>query len=430
MKTLFLALALFALACNIECKHWALIIAGSNGWYNYRHQADVCHAYQILHKNGIPDENIVVMMYDDIANNRQNPTPGKVINKPDGPDVYEGVPKDYTGEDVTPENFLNVLQGKSSAMNGIGSGKVIASGPDDNVFVYFADHGAPDIIAFPTSELHSKDLQEAITNMDKNNQYKQMVFYIEACESGSMFNRHKLATNINVFATTAANGAESSYACYFDKARETYLGDVYSIKWLENSDTADFSSETLSKQFKVVKEETNTSHVMEFGDLTMGDLVLGLFQGENSNNGMVLNTTKVTPPVPITDAVPSPDVALWILYHKLMDHTKSPEERQHLLREMEHEQETRFRIRSTFHKVVEKLVWNPSKQKEIIKTPAALKEHVCYKAAVTKFRQSCYDYNKYEHALRHIYILANLCDAGFQTETVTNAIEKICSVAH
>ncbi len=43
--------------------------AGSNGWYNYRHQADVCHAYQVLHKNGIPDSNIIVMMYDDLAKN-------------------------------------------------------------------------------------------------------------------------------------------------------------------------------------------------------------------------------------------------------------------------------------------------------------------------------------------------------------------------
>ena len=33
-------------------------------------KADACHAYQILHKNGIPDENIVVMMYDDIAYNQ------------------------------------------------------------------------------------------------------------------------------------------------------------------------------------------------------------------------------------------------------------------------------------------------------------------------------------------------------------------------
>ena len=51
--------------------NWAVLVAGSNGWYNYRHQSDVCHAYQILHKNGIPDSNIIVMMYDDIAKNRE-----------------------------------------------------------------------------------------------------------------------------------------------------------------------------------------------------------------------------------------------------------------------------------------------------------------------------------------------------------------------
>lgn len=54
----------FAHAAN-----WALLVAGSNGWFNYRHQADVCHAYQILHNHGIPDSNIVVMMFDDIAEN-------------------------------------------------------------------------------------------------------------------------------------------------------------------------------------------------------------------------------------------------------------------------------------------------------------------------------------------------------------------------
>ena len=39
-----------------------------------------------------------------------------------------------------------------------------------------------------------------------------------------------------VFATTAANPHESSYACYFDAKRQTYLGDVYSVKWMEDSD--------------------------------------------------------------------------------------------------------------------------------------------------------------------------------------------------
>ena len=41
---------------------------------------------------------------------------------------------------------------------------------------------------------------------------------------------------VSVFATTAANPHESSYACYYDSKRHTYLGDVYSVKWMEDSD--------------------------------------------------------------------------------------------------------------------------------------------------------------------------------------------------
>lgn len=56
-------------------------------------QADVCHAYQLLKKGGLKEENIVVFMYDDIANHEINPRPGVIINHPQGQDVYAGVPK-------------------------------------------------------------------------------------------------------------------------------------------------------------------------------------------------------------------------------------------------------------------------------------------------------------------------------------------------
>lgn len=46
-----------------------------------------------------------------------------------------------------------------------------------------------------------------------------------------------------VFATTAANAEESSYACYYDKKRDTYLGDWYSVNWMEDSDEARTSFE-------------------------------------------------------------------------------------------------------------------------------------------------------------------------------------------
>ena len=72
---------------------WAVLVAGSKGYQNYRHQADVCHAYQTLKKGGLKDENIIVFMYDDIAFHKENPRPGIIINKPNGTDVYKGVPK-------------------------------------------------------------------------------------------------------------------------------------------------------------------------------------------------------------------------------------------------------------------------------------------------------------------------------------------------
>ncbi|XP_047128390.1 legumain isoform X1 [Hydra vulgaris] len=412
----FLALML----CASESKHWALIVAGSNGWYNYRHQADVCHAYQILHKHGIPDENIVVMMYDDIANNEANPTPGVIINKPGGGDVYKGVPKDYIGEDVTPANFLKVLKGDKNGLKGVGSGKVIDSGPNDNVFVFFADHGAPNIIAFPTDELHAKDLNAAIQYMHTNKKYRQMVIYIEACESGSMF-INKLQNNISVFATTAANGVESSYACYYDDARQTYLGDVYSVKWMENSDNANFLVETLEDQFKDVQEETNTSHVMQFGDMNVSKMTLGLFQG---NGNSFIPKNEYSKKSIITDAVPSHDVVPSIL-SRIASEGSTPEIRNVAQKALNEVNQKRIECWTVIRKIVSELV-SASKEEEVLTKPGKPIYEECYKQSVTKFREYCFNFNEYEHALRHVYVLANLCDERIPTEKITRVIKTVC----
>jgi len=100
--------------CVAEQTNWAVLIAGSRSWANYRHQADVCHAYHVLHDiGGIPEEQIIVMMADDIADNDDNPYPGTIINVPHGKNVYKGVPRDYTGDDVNKHNFQRVLLGES-----------------------------------------------------------------------------------------------------------------------------------------------------------------------------------------------------------------------------------------------------------------------------------------------------------------------------
>ena len=49
------------LACRSAVRTRAsasVVIAGSHGYQNYRHHADVCHAFQILSKNGVPAERV------------------------------------------------------------------------------------------------------------------------------------------------------------------------------------------------------------------------------------------------------------------------------------------------------------------------------------------------------------------------------------
>jgi legumain len=58
--------------------------------------------------------------------------------------LVDVVAKDYTGSEVTAENFLAVLSADRSATAKLGAHKkLIESGPNDRIFVYYSDHGAP-----------------------------------------------------------------------------------------------------------------------------------------------------------------------------------------------------------------------------------------------------------------------------------------------
>lgn len=396
---------------------WALLVAGSNGYDNYRHQADVCHAYQILHAHGISDDHIVVMMYDDIADNDDNPEKGKIINKPDGPDVYGGVPKDYTKDDVTPTNFLKILRGDKAGMSGIGSGKVIESGPDDYVFVNMVDHGGVGIFAFPGFVmLHAKDLQNTLEKMHTKNQYKQMVIYMEACESGSMF--ENLPDNWNIYVTAAANAEESSYACYFDNKLGTYLGDVYSIKWMEDTDQNGTSTQTLEQQFEIVKQKTTTSHVSQYGQMTFDGDLLSVFMGSKS----------VAPQQPgkgcdDSTAVPSYDATIVALTKRIAE-CKCEKQKKILEIQLQKELQARQEVRAVVERVVVSVAGNEAGAMEkALGTTMKLTRHECRRLNINKFFERC---PKVAYAVKLVGALSNLCEMGYPEDEIMHAINVAC----
>ncbi len=93
-----------------------------------------------------------------------------MFNKPNGQDVYAGVKIDYSGKSVTPENFLAIIKGDAASVSG-GNGKVLKSNANSKVFINFADHGAPGLIAFPSSYLYADDFNNSINYMHENSMY-------------------------------------------------------------------------------------------------------------------------------------------------------------------------------------------------------------------------------------------------------------------
>jgi len=139
------------------------------------------------------------------------------------------------------------MKGDASA-----GGKVLKSDANSKIFWYFADHGAPGLVAMPNGKyLYADELHETVKYMHTNKMYKEMVMYMEACESGSMF-ENILKKDINVYAVSAANAKESSWGSYCSpddmvdgKSIHSCLGDLFSVNWMEDSDKGKMGQETM-----------------------------------------------------------------------------------------------------------------------------------------------------------------------------------------
>ena len=196
--------------------HWAVLVAGSKGFINYRHQADVCHSYHLLLKQGIPKENIIVMAYNDVAWDDENPFPGQLFNQKDGDDVYQGCQIDIQGVDVNKDNFVAVLTGDESKLqlnNTNSTARVVKSDSNSRIFLYFSDHGSPGHLLFPHSVIYADELNQTLRSMHSEGKYKEMFVFLEACESGSMFHNVDLKS-INIWAMTATNATTPSWGTY------------------------------------------------------------------------------------------------------------------------------------------------------------------------------------------------------------------------
>ena len=260
------------------------------GFFNYRHQSDVAHMYGVLIDHNFDPDHIITIMYGDIAYNSFNPFPGTIYNHPGNSqrNYQDGLVVDYNSTyNLSPDLYTKILLGDTEGvtyLTGIEHPKVLNTSNSDFIFLYYIDHGGDNFISMPNDEiLTGNQLVQTITRMYIEGKYGKMVFYLEACESGSMW--HSLPKDINVYALSSTLPDESSWGTYCPPDDDvvdgihigTCLGEVWSCAWLEQDDVADLSTLTLQSQFDYAKMMTTTSTPLQFGNLSIGQQFVGDF---------------------------------------------------------------------------------------------------------------------------------------------------------
>jgi len=443
-----LACLLLASIGVAHAANWAVLVAGSNTYGNYRHQSDVCHAYQIVAKAGIPAERIIVMQFDDIANNRQNPFPGQIFNKPTaagvpGVDVYKGCQKDYVGAAVTSTNVINVLTGNAQAVAGIegSNGKVLQSGPNDNVFFFYSDHGTVGEVEMPSgTPLYATKFVAAIQLMHSRNMYNKMVVYIESCESGSMFN-NLLPKNINVYATSASSPTESSWGCYCPpqdkingKSIGSCLGDLYSVNWMEDSDKFGMSR-TLADQFAAVVKLTTQSKVMAWGDVTFTNMTIGSFQGDTKLVAEPVVEYSGAEPTHYSpdelrsmSAVSTYDIPMHLSYYQYLRHDGANMLENHaILGELMTELKMRMDTDKAIMALTSKLAGARATAVMNNRAGAADVNWDCLNVAKAAFRVHCGEFTDY--ARKYVRVLNNLCNLpDVSIAQIEGGLSNLCPI--
>lgn len=294
MRSLLLVIALLSIA---SADKWALFVSGNSGWGNYCITSTICRGFDILHQAGVAEDHIVYMGFNKTFDNPSNPFPGKIFTDqdPEGPGVDYAAEcrphMDYGDNLVSAELFMATLSGdkeEAKKLTGMENPKVIESGPEDTVFVYYMDHGAIGFCEVGKSELSDDVLINTINKMYENKQYKQMVFYFEACHSGSMF--RKLEKGKNVYAMTGSDTEHSAWMCdcpphdkVNGKSMGTCLSAWYDNMWMEEvmKKGADISLKDMYQTVHDTVAKHTDQNVSQFGDIrTMGDLPVKEFIGD------------------------------------------------------------------------------------------------------------------------------------------------------
>lgn len=230
---------------------WALLVAGSTGWDNYRFQADVFAMYQMLIENGYDDDHIILICEDDLVNNPRNTKEKGILRTTDdGKNVYNAQAIDYKVSDLEPDDIGRILQGKKSDR----LPHVIEATENDNIFIFWSSHGSIKRTVYfgNEREIYYDDFKSYL----KDAPHRKIFMAVEACYSGGL--GEECVGIPGLLVLTAANPYESSHASSWSYSMSMYRSNSFTQGFQDYMNT--MTSGTVRDLYFLITKTVYGSH--------------------------------------------------------------------------------------------------------------------------------------------------------------------------
>jgi len=401
-------------------------MAGSRGYTNYRHQADIFHMYQILKERGFDRNHIITIAYNDIVYNRENPFKGQVFSTADHINRYPGDDViDYQGKEANGQNFIRVLLGDTR------NGRALQTDSKDDIFIYYDDHGAPGLLCVPTNngpEIYADQIQKTFQRMHDEKRYNNIFFVVEACFSGSIACDFTIP---GLFILTAAGPHQSSFSADWDptigSCRSNEFSKQFRLFILTHPDAPiiDLVNAAAIGTFK--------SHVSAYGDfkvstrplsdfllsakpMKLSEMDSSYFTPEFSNSNLPPNGGDKNQTKPIDMRVKN----TFITFLEQRIKTATGEEKAKLEKLLESEKSRRKLSKQVINGIARKVQPNGGAEGPIEPTDILFD---CYRTVVEGFRLFCGEIDEYE--LHRLSIFGHLCKTS-PTEEILSQVRLSC----
>lgn len=237
-------------------KLYALIVATSSGWNNYRHQANAYAMYQLLKKNGVDDDHILLIAEDDIARNPQNPKPGFIQSSLSDENLYDGIKVDYRLSEVPFEKLTNIVTAQFSDPS-------ITSA--HHLLVYWAGHGEPEGPRWGDKVIPPSQVADFFQALYKTRSYIKAFVAMETCYAGQVGKACYDKKVPYLLCMTAANENETSKASMTDASGQVWISNSFTDNLLQQLASGN-DKLTFYDLYNKVYSRTIGSHVSVYHD--------------------------------------------------------------------------------------------------------------------------------------------------------------------